>query len=396
MIDAQKKIVELEKENLSLTDELETLRRNSRESERNQHGHHESLAHYKTIFEESSLGNKIIDSDLKILKVNRKIEEMLGYKEAELVGKQIIAFTPPRLAGTWRRLQKELWLASHPRTSFNIVTCLIRKDGSFVWCQVVSIVFNHQGSRLGYTILEDISERIAAERSKAEMMEKEFSSKLEEQGVKKERELFENIVRTQEEERERIAEQLHNSLGQLLYAVKINLNQVKLKSGVDVRSTMALDEANKLLSESIQECRRTAHYLLPGILTDYGLKEAIATLCRQFQPALFMRFHFTGMSTINEKYAEIVIFRTIQELFLNIVKHAEASQGTCSVHIGDTDLLVTVTDNGKGFDLGEMRKNGIGLSAMKRRIEQMTGTFDISSTLKRGTTVKIALPRRKF
>jgi PAS domain S-box-containing protein len=351
---------------------------------------------FKTIFDESPLGNKIINEELKILKVNRKLQEILGYSEGELLGRQIAEFTADDFLSEWQKLREELWLASDPRTSFSIEACLIRKDGSLVSCQITSILFKDDGKRLGYTIVEDITARLEAQRIKDNLAEKEHLLKLKHQEQEKQKELFAIIIQTQEEERERIAEQLHNSLGQMLYAVKINLNLVKLESEDRAKNEKALAEATKLLSESIIECRRTSHYLLPKILKDFGLKEAIEDLCTQFRPTIQMKLSFKSLAPIKDEYAEIVIFRTVQELLLNVVKHAEASTASCGIHVGKKDISIRVEDNGKGFDPNALREHGIGLSAMKNRIEQMKGNFNVSSSLGQGTCVNITLPRRKF
>jgi PAS domain S-box-containing protein len=287
---------------------------------------------FMTIFDESPLGNKIIDEDLKILKVNRKLLEILGYGEGELLGRQIVEFTAAGFLSEWQKLRQELWLASDPRTSFSIEACLVRKDGSLVFCQITSILFQDKRKRLGYTIVEDITVRKEAQRINDDLAEKEHLLKLKHKEQQKQKELFQIIIQTQEKERERIAEQLHNSLGQMLYAVKINLNRVKPGSKDTAENNKALAEADKLLSESIIECRRTSHYLLPRILKDFGLREALEDLCIQFRPTIQMKLSFESLAPIKEEFAEIVIFRTVQELLLNIVKHAEASR-----HLQDRD-----------------------------------------------------------
>jgi len=124
--------------------------------ERNQY--QDSQTRFKTVFENSRLGNKIISSDLKIIQVNSAMVELLGYNDKkDLLGKAILDYAPEHCHKHWRILQEELWKKSMP--SFSLETCLIRKDGETVWCQVTSILFSDHGETLGYTIIEDVTEK---------------------------------------------------------------------------------------------------------------------------------------------------------------------------------------------------------------------------------------------
>lgn len=124
---------------------------------------------FKTIFESSRLGNKIINSDLKILEVNAALIELLGYtSKNDLVGSKIIDYTPEDRRTDWRVLQEKLWSNAAP--SFSLETCLIRRDGSIIWCQITSILISTNGETLGYTIIEDVSEQRALRIQKAQFI----------------------------------------------------------------------------------------------------------------------------------------------------------------------------------------------------------------------------------
>lgn len=113
---------------------------------------------FKTIFEASRLGNKIIDSDLNIIEVNMALVTLLGYKhKQEVIGKRILEYVPDNRRSDWKLLQENLWENATP--SFSLETCLIKKDGTLIWCQVTSILFLNQEDRFGYTIIEDITEQ---------------------------------------------------------------------------------------------------------------------------------------------------------------------------------------------------------------------------------------------
>ena len=118
----------------------------------------QSQVRFRTVFENSPLGQKIITPDLTIRQVNQAVVDMLGYTRPEdLIGRKIAEFAHPDHRPDWHELQQRLW--AHKMPHFRLETCLVRADGSSFWCQVTSVLFPDEGTELGYTILEDISER---------------------------------------------------------------------------------------------------------------------------------------------------------------------------------------------------------------------------------------------
>ncbi|WP_158800098.1 ATP-binding protein [Pedobacter sp. L105] len=129
----------------------------------------ESQVRFQTVFECSSLGNKIISSDLKIMEVNAAMLKVLGYKtKDEIIGTRIFDYVPEEYQKDWRILQQNLWNKKTP--SFSLETCLMKKDGTVIWCRVTSILFTDQGETLGYTIIEDISEQHKLRQQKEEFI----------------------------------------------------------------------------------------------------------------------------------------------------------------------------------------------------------------------------------
>jgi two-component system sensor histidine kinase VicK len=123
-----------------------------------QQQHERSQARFRTVFENSPLGQKIITPDLLIRQVNAAVVAMLGYTHPdELIGRRILEFAHPHFRADWHHLQAQLW--EHKLPHFALETCLVRADGSSFWCQVTSVLFPDEEAELGYTILEDISER---------------------------------------------------------------------------------------------------------------------------------------------------------------------------------------------------------------------------------------------
>lgn len=129
----------------------------------------ESQDRFRTVFEHSRLGNKIISSDLKIKEVNPAMVALLGYsKKEEILGTRILDYAPEDCKKHWASLQEKLWKTAMP--SFSLETCLIKKDKSLIWCQVTSILFPDQGEQLGYTIIEDVTEQRMLRQQKEEFI----------------------------------------------------------------------------------------------------------------------------------------------------------------------------------------------------------------------------------
>jgi len=197
------------------------------------------------------------------------------------------------------------------------------------------------------------------------------------------------MLEGQEQERTRLARDLHDGLGGLLSSIKIELSQVagqpnqQMKTGVE-RTLSHLDDA-------VNELRRIARSLMPEILMKYGLAEATREFCKNLKETgvnlICQVFNYTD-SMPQEK--QVVLYRIIQELVNNAVKHAAADQILVIIQQSGDTLFVTVEDDGKGFDTGKPNsKTGAGLSNVKARADFLNATLDIQSTLGNGSSVTV-------
>ncbi|RVT98506.1 PAS domain S-box protein [Mucilaginibacter limnophilus] len=160
---------DLQRQNEELTAENERLLEQARQLAEVTRAYQESQSRFRAVFEASSLGNKIIGADLKILQVNAALIKLLGYSnKEEIIGTEILNYSPSERHKEWRYLQQQLW--QHLAPSFSLETVLIRKDGSLIWCQVTSILFQDNGETLGYTIIEDITEQHKLRQQKEEFI----------------------------------------------------------------------------------------------------------------------------------------------------------------------------------------------------------------------------------
>jgi signal transduction histidine kinase len=199
--------------------------------------------------------------------------------------------------------------------------------------------------------------------------------------LRRQQEVLAAILTTQENERKRIAEALHNGLGQVLYATKLSLEG----------SHAAPRESLKLLDEAIRTARTISFELTPGILEDFGLRTALEELVKRVaRVRLPVRMHVAGLEQRLPPQVEIAVYRVVQELLNNVMKHAHASEVVVHVAHEDSRLEVSVEDNGCGFEtaaLAAQPLTGIGLAGMRNRVALLGGELSINSQLGRGTIV---------
>jgi signal transduction histidine kinase len=208
-------------------------------------------------------------------------------------------------------------------------------------------------------------------------------------------ELFKAMLDAREKERKRIAESLHNGLGQILYGVKLTLSDLHLKPN-DIwqeKHQQTLQDTERLLTEAINEARRISHELIPSVLEDFGLKTAIEDICRQLKHVLNITCSFSGLPAKIDQYTELALYRMIQELVTNIIKHAAATQASIYIDVS-TNINVIIKDNGKGFSDKAGNDRGIGLKTIQGNIEMLNGTLQITSAPGEGTTISMTIPNK--
>lgn len=181
----------------------------------------------------------------------------------------------------------------------------------------------------------------------------------------------------------------------MLFAVKLSLSHIHVSPGTDcTENEKALQYTTQLLANCIQECRRISHDLTPAILEECGLKKAVEDICRQMTGPVAFKCNIQQFDQRLERFLEVAIFRIIQELMMNIVKHADASRGNITIHEKESAIHIRVRDNGKGFDETKLKNEGIGLRTIRSKVTLLTGSMKISSGAGKGTTIDIRIPKR--
>ncbi|CAM3630064.1 ATP-binding protein [Mucilaginibacter galii] len=193
----------------------------------------------------------------------------------------------------------------------------------------------------------------------------------------------------EENERKRISEALHDSVSQLLYGIKIQLNQLNTPQ----TPPEAYQRINQLLNIAIQETRNISFELAPSVLTDFGLRVTVNELAKRLStPQLHIKTKITGFNNRLDILLEICIFRIVQELINNCMKHAEAS--LISVELfQNSGIDIIVKDNGRGFDVKALDTvpKGAGISSIRNRLSLYNGNLTIKSAPGRGTSIIIKL-----
>jgi PAS domain S-box-containing protein len=197
------------------------------------------------------------------------------------------------------------------------------------------------------------------------------------------------IQQAEENERKRISESLHDSVSQLLYGIRMKLAYLPKAESL----TAALRDVYELLDLAVLETRNVSFSLAPAILADFGLGPTIAEMATRYStPNLSISTNMDRLGERLDPKLEIVLFRTIQELINNCLKHAAATEVKIDCR-RSKQLYISVTDNGKGFSYLEQQHSpsGSGLLSIKNRLGFYDGTMEVISTPNKGTTVNITI-----
>ncbi|UII33680.1 sensor histidine kinase [Fulvivirga ulvae] len=226
------------------------------------------------------------------------------------------------------------------------------------------------------------------------MLQNKIATQELESGYQKQ--LLLTTIDSQEKERKRIASDLHDGVGAMLSAAKLNLNMLKSGAIPKEELTEALGETKDMIDETIETVRRISKDLLPSSLDVFGLSKAVEELCEKLDnPKTRVRYEASGEEVALAKQQELLIYRMIQELINNALKHAEASLIRVNINWQES-LTVTVYDDGVGFNVDEIRadiKRGVGLYSIENRAGLIGGSVVFKSQPGEGTTVNIYIKR---
>ena len=204
-----------------------------------------------------------------------------------------------------------------------------------------------------------------------------------------------SLINGQENERQRLSRELHDSLGQLLIGLKLKYENCRNQQQMDNNSFSDLSE---LFDKTIEETRRISNNLMPAALSEFGLVTAIRHICNTITSSTNINIIFKsqGRNDNLSKNIQTYIFRITQEALTNIVKHSEASNTIINIEFKENDIILNIEDDGKGFIKSEINHlSSNGLSNIQNRVLLLSGKFKIESKINKGTSITINIPISK-
>lgn len=325
---------------------------------------------YRLLFQQNPIPMYIYDPvTLMFTAVNEAAEKKYGYSEEEFTKMSILDIRQNRdIEPVEKRIQK------HPeedRSAFSEWSHLTR-DGKKLIVEISSSNIFYKGRNQRFVIAHDITDQRKAE-------ERAISA----------------IIEGEERERQRIAKELHDGLGQYLSASNMNLKSVyeDLEEIPDTLNS-TFKAGLKFLKHAISETRNISQNLLPKAIQDYGLELAAESLTNQLRKSHKIDVYFysklDGIELPDK--VQINLYRILQEALNNATKHANPTKIEVQIAYSEGEILMSVEDNGSGFDTNEINNHGIGIRSMKTRVGAMSANLDIVSNKDRGTIISVVVP----
>lgn len=228
--------------------------------------------------------------------------------------------------------------------------------------------------------------------SRKKMIEKELEKKNLE--VHHQKEIIQSIIVTQEKERKRIAQDLHDDISSKLNVINLNANLLKDGELNPEEYTLVNDSILEATDKTLESARKIAHNLLPPILEKFGLKDALEELADSFNNSRKINIEYNieypkeHLSSQNELH----FFRIVQELINNSVRHGKAKNSSISMSVNNEQLYFNYTDNGIGFNTNDLNhKKGLGMKNIESRVSLLQGNYVVKSKENNGFNITITL-----
>lgn len=357
----------------------------------------------------------MMDPEGNILSWNEGATRLKGYESDEIIGRNYrIFFTPDdRGAGKPEAQLKKAAEAGQSEDE----GWLVRKDGWAFWANtVITALRDEEGRVYGFAKItrdmterrereesirvlnEHLEERIEARTAELSRLNEALQCEVRERKNAEEqiRALAARQERVREDERTRLAREIHDALGQMCTALKMDIAWIAKRLPKDQkRLNEKSDGALKLVSELIKSLRRLSAELRPSTLDTLGLVASIEWQAQQFEAHTGIRcqLYLPEKDLTLDRERSTAIFRIFQETLTNVARHAGATSVQTSLVVGERNIALITHDNGAGFDLSTVeRRSSLGLLGMKERAHLLGGEFKISSSPGKGTTVVVHIP----
>jgi two-component system, NarL family, sensor kinase len=317
----------------------------------------EKQGNYKEAFQYLNLYNYYEDS-LSNLEQTEKITEIESKYQVEKKQSQIT------------QLEKEK----------EIQSLTIQQQNTWLFASVAGLTL---AVLLGFFVYRNSRQKQKIQRAEIENLRKE-----------KQLDALSGIIKGEENERNRMAQDLHDGLGSLLSGVKLSLTSMKGGTFLSETQTQLFGHSLDQLDNAISEMRRVAHNLMPSVLAESGLIPALQQFTESLNESGSIQVHFEHFNFPDRmtKEKEIVAYRMIQEAVNNAIRHSGGSQIILQISRMDNQIHIEIEDNGKGFDPASVSSSKTGgLKNLQNRAQYLNGTISFQSSV-RGTTVRISFP----
>lgn len=325
---------------------------------------------YRLLFDQSPLPMFIYDPQtLLFVTANQSVLTKYGYSIEELKSMKIYMLHPEE---DLEAIQLEIKRSLQYKQTDSDIWPQITKQGEKIIAEISGTDITYDGRKLRLVIANDITRQKKAE-------ERAISA----------------IVEGEERERQRIAKELHDGLGQYLSASNMNLKSVYEDLGILAPDhSEAFESGLRFLNHAISEIRNISQNLLPKAIQDYGLELAAESLINHLQNNNNIKFYFyknLGDILIPDNI-QINLYRILQEALNNAIKHGNPEKIDVQLVYSENELFMTIEDNGNGFNVNEKMDAGIGLRSIKTRVGAMSANLDITSKIGRGTIISVVVP----
>ncbi len=340
---------------------------------------YKSARDYRNLFENAHDAIWFHDISGKILAANRASQELTGYPTGEFIGRNVQEFMDEGMLNLAREVRHKLLNGEPFPQPYEQQT--VTKDGVRKTVMVTSSLMTIDDEPVGFQhIARDVTE------------ERRMQNNL--------RYYLNQITRAQEEERKRVARELHDDTAQALFAISRQMdNFIRGNSSLTQQQRTVLQEIRRRIGVTLQGIRRFSQDLRPSIIDDLGLLPAVKWLVKQKseESGIDIGLKIDGKEQRLLPEMELILFRIVQEALNNVSKHAQATQASVHIEFTDTEVVVTISDNGRGFELpktvGDLSHAGkLGLVGMQERVTLLSGSLTIKTEPGRGSTVNVSVP----
>ena len=340
---------------------------------------YKSARDYRNLFENAHDAIWFHDLDGKILGANKAAEDLTGYPMNEFIGSNVTEFMDENMLKLAREVRHKLLYGepfSQPYEQQNL-----RKDGERRTFMLTSSLMTVDDKPVGF---QHIGRDVTEERR----MQKNL------------RFYLNQITRAQEEERKRIARELHDDTAQALFALsRLMDNFIRDNLDLSQLQKTVLHDIRQRLGVTLQGIRRFSQDLRPSIIDDLGLLPAVTWLVKQKseESGIDIELKINGKEQRLLPEVELILFRIVQEALNNMTKHAHATKAEVKIEFTGSHVTASIYDNGKGFELpetvGDLSHAGkLGLVGMQERVSLINGSLVIKSEKDRGTLVTVSVP----